>query len=353
LSQAYNEPPATPKADSTAQDITLDEIGEEWDARWDDLAGSTEESGFMQSSAWAAFKRSEGYQTTRLGLLADGRLIGGASLLFYPAVGTEGFWICPEGPILPWDDLQQARRGLRLIQAKVEALAEIHGGIGIRIEPHLPPPRPSLLRNWTRAPVDLNPIHSLLIDLTQSDETLLSQMHPKGRYNLGLSRRHGVQVTRSTSMSELRRFHALFIDTANRGDFFAEPYGFFLNLGANLFPAGMAELYFSEYEGETLATLLVIYFGRRATYLFGGSSTRHRNVMPAYAAHWAAINGARERGCVEYDFYGYDPFGQPDHLYAGFSRFKKQFGGFRKDSVGAYDLLFYDRLAESLVSRLT
>ena len=154
-------------------------------------------------------------------------------------------------------------------------------------------------------------------------------------------------------MSDVRRFHELFIDTANRGDFFAEPYGFFLNLGATLFPAGMAELFFSEYEGGALTALLIVYFGRRATYLFGGSSTHHRNVMPAYAAHWAAIQSARDRGCVEYDLYGYDPFGQPDHLYAGFTRFKKQFGGFRKDSIGAYDLLFYDRLAESLVSRLT
>jgi len=74
--------------------------------------------------------------------------------------------------------------------------------------------------------------------------------------------------------------------------------------------------------------------------------------MPAYAAHWAAIQAARDRGCTEYDFYGYDPFGQPGHLYAGFSRFKKQFGGFRRDSIGAYDHLFYERLAESLVRKL-
>ncbi len=339
--------------ESSPTALTLAEIGPEWDARWDALAGQVTETGFMQSSAWADFKRREGYLTIRLGLFEGESLSGGASLLFYPAQGTEGFWICPEGPILPWDDLAASRSGLRLILAKVEALAEIHGGLGLRIEPHLPPPRPSLLRNWTRAPVDLNPIHSLLLDLTLSNEDLLAQMHPKGRYNLGLSRRHGVQVTRSTSMAVLRRFHALFMETANRGDFFAEPFGFFLNLGDALFPAGQAELFFSEWNGQTLATLLVIYFGKRATYLFGGTSTSSRNVMPAYAAHWAAIQAARDRGCTEYDFYGYDPFGQPDHLYAGFSRFKKQFGGFRRNTIGAYDCLFYERLAESLVRRMS
>src|SRR5258708_6598902 len=54
---------------SSAQGLTLAEIGPEWDARWDDAAGHVTESGFMQSSAWAAFKRCEGYQTVRLGLI--------------------------------------------------------------------------------------------------------------------------------------------------------------------------------------------------------------------------------------------------------------------------------------------
>jgi lipid II:glycine glycyltransferase (peptidoglycan interpeptide bridge formation enzyme) len=307
----------------------------------------------MQSSAWAAFKRSEGYQTARLGLFDGGRLVGGGSLLNYPAPQTEGFWICPEGPVLPWEEPAAARQGLRQILERVETLAKTHGGIGLRIEPHLPPPCPSVLRNWSRAPVDLNPVHSLVIDLSLRNEELLAQMHPKGRYNLRLAQRHGVEVRQSASMADLRQFHALFMETAQRADFFAEPYGFFLNLGASLFPAGGAELFLASWSGETLAALLVVTFGRRATYLFGGSSSRHRNVMPAYAAHWAAIQEARRRGCNEYDLYGYDPFGQPDHLYAGFSRFKMQLGGSRRDSIGAYDCIFYDRLAENLVNAFT
>jgi peptidoglycan pentaglycine glycine transferase (the first glycine) len=340
-----------PSLDS-AVDWTLQALGPERDAAWDALAGQSVESGFMQSSAWAAFKRAEGYETPRFGLFEAGALRGGATLLYYPAQGTEGFWICPEGPILPWNDRSKARDGLRKLLAVVEGLAATRGGLGLRIEPHLPPPRPSLLRNWTRAPIDLNPIHSLTLDLALSDEELRAQMHPKGRYNLGLSSRHGVQVVRSEQMGDLSRFYALFAETARRGDFFAEPYGFFLNLGAALFPCRQAELFLAEWQGETLAAILVIFFGRRATYLYGGSSSRHRQVMPTYALHWAAVQAARSRGCVEYDLYGYDPFEQPDHAYAGFSRFKRQFGGVRQDSIGAYDHLFYDRLAETLVKRL-
>jgi lipid II:glycine glycyltransferase (peptidoglycan interpeptide bridge formation enzyme) len=330
----------------------LERLGPEWDGAWDALAGQAAEAGFMQSSAWAAFKRAEGYETPRWGHFEEGELRGGASLLFYPAQSTEGFLLCPEGPVLPWHETARARDGLRKILAAAQELAETRGGLGLRIEPHLPPPAPSLLRNWTRAPVDLTPVHTLMLDLTLPDAALRAQMRPKGRYNLGLAGRHGVRVVCSEQMRDLARFHALFTETARRHGFFAEPYGFFLNLGAALFAAQQAALFLAEWKQETLAAILILFFGRRATYLYGGSSAEHRHVMPSYALHWAAVQEARARGCVEYDLYGYDPFGLPDHLYAGISRFKRQWGGKRCDRIGAHDHIFYDRLAARVADRL-
>jgi lipid II:glycine glycyltransferase (peptidoglycan interpeptide bridge formation enzyme) len=239
-----------------------------------------------------------------------------------------------------------------MILAEVQALAAARGGLGLRIEPHLPPPAPSLLRGWTRSPVDLTPPYTVMLDLTRSENEALAAMHPKCRYNLRLAQRHGVELEESDRLADLPRFYRLFEDTARRQEFFGEPYGFFLNLGAALFPTGAARLHFARWRGEDVAALLVVYYGRRATYLYGGSSREHRDVMPNHALHWAVMAAARARGCVEYDLYGYDPFGQPDHLYAGISRFKLQWGGQRCDRMGAYDCLFYDRLADRLVERL-
>lgn len=343
----------TPAAASTeAVTWTIAPIGPEWDEAWDALAGQYAEAGFMQSSAWATFKRAEGYETLRYGLFEQDHMCGGASLLWYPAGGNAGFILCPEGPVLPWEDTARARQGLRLLAAEARQLAAQWGEIGLRIEPHLPPPRPSLLRNWSRAPVDLAPVQTLMLDLTLSDEDLRAQMHPKGRYNLGLSARHGVRVVRSYDTADLRCFYALFTETAGRNRFFAEPYGFFLNLGSTLFPSRRAALLLAEWQAEPLAAILVVFYGRRATYLYGGSTAQHRHVMPNYALHWAAIQAAREAGCREYDLYGYDPFGIPDHQYAGISRFKRQLGGQRRDSIGAHDLLFYDHLAERIIQRM-
>lgn len=328
-------------------------LGPEWDEPWDAFAGAAYESGFMQSSAWAAFKRAEGFDTHRYGLFDDdGGLWGGALLLSWPAEEGEGFVVCPEGPVLPWYDTERARAGLRSLLAVVRDHVSTRGGLGLRIEPHLPAPAPSLLRGWSRAPVDLTPEHTVMIDLTRDDDTLLAAMHPKFRYNLRLAQRRGVTIVRSTDLADMRRFHTIFEDTAGRQGFFGEPYGFFLNLGATLFPRDRACLYFARAQDRDLAAILVVTFGRRATYLYGGSLAADRGLMPNHLLQWTALRDARAAGCREYDLYGYDPFGRPDHLFAGISRFKRQFGADNWSRMGAYDCVFYDRLADRLAERL-
>ncbi|MBC7526210.1 MAG: peptidoglycan bridge formation glycyltransferase FemA/FemB family protein [Chthonomonadaceae bacterium] len=327
-----------------------DPITSALEAEWDALLSEKAETGFMQSVEWAAFKQSEGYEVLRLGLFEGEILTGGGTLLWFPSERKPGFVLCPEGPALDWENREASRDALRLfIEAAQNWRAE---AIGLRIEPHLPLPRPSVLRNWKRAPIDLTPVQSLHLDLSLGEDELKARMHPKCRYNLGLAERHGVTVRESRDKGDLHTFYRLFAETARRQQFFGEPFGFFLNLAETMFPSGMASLLFAEREGEILSAMLSVRYGRRATYLYGASRPETRNFMPNYALHAHAIRLAREAGCREYDFYGYDPYGQKDHAYAGFSRFKRGWGGNRVDSIGAWEILFYDRLADRLVEAL-
>lgn len=330
--------------------LEIKTLGADSDALWDSFVGSRKEAGFMQSSAWANFKRVEGFEALRLGLFEQGELCGGGTLYFYPAETGSGFLVCPEGPVLDWDDPAKSREGLRLILGVAQELAKKQGALGLRIEPRLPKPKPSVLKNWTRAPIDLTPNQTLYVDLTLSEEAILAQMRPKGRYNLKIAQRHGVQIVESSEADALAKFYPLFQETATRNGFFGEPYGFFLNLATSLTPSGFAKFLFAEWEGKLLGAILVLFYGRRATYLYGGSSDLDRHVMPNYLLHWRAMQLARERGCIEYDLFGFEPFGVPDHLYAGFSRFKKQFGGTYVETIGGMDNLFYDQIADRLVS---
>ena len=59
---------------------------------------------------------------------------------------------------------------------------------------------------------------------------------------------------------------------------------------------------------------------------------------------------AKQLGHRIYDFYGYSD--DLTHAYYKFSRFKRQFGGTVKKTIGAHDYFFYDRLADAVIRLL-
>ncbi len=127
---------------------------------------------------------------------------------------------------------------------------------------------------------------------------------------------------------------------------------------------GRGSFSFAEFEGEPLASIVVLQTGHTAWYLWGASSNRHRNLMPNHALQWAAIQWARARGATRYDLWGIpDEIGQvalgmrgesgepvlaeaipvdvetlPDGDLWGVFRFKQGFGGTVERFVGAWDL---------------
>lgn len=324
----------------------LDPAGE-LGRRWEALASGSPASGVMQSLHWAAFKRRQGLAVLHLGLLQDRTLVGGALCYAAPHSRGAGLLVAPEGPVLPWEDPALARAGLRLLlQAAERAAPE---ALALRVEPRLEPPLPRPLRSFRRAPLDLLPTETLYLDLGGPPERLLAQMRPKGRYNIGLAARRGVTVREDRSPGAARRLAALLAEVGQRDGFFVEQPAFFENLTDALAPPGLARCLFAEHAGETLGALLLVCYGARATYLYGGVCNQRRELMAGYALQWAAMQAARAAGCQTYDFYGYEPYGAPEHLYAGFSRFKRQFGGQPRRFIGAHDAFFLDRLADAVV----
>ncbi|MDR0910292.1 MAG: peptidoglycan bridge formation glycyltransferase FemA/FemB family protein, partial [Spirochaetaceae bacterium] len=66
-----------------------------------------------------------------------------------------------------------------------------------------------------KAPADVQPPDTVILDLRPSEEDILKQMKPKGRYNIRLAGRHGVQV-RDADPTELPVFYSLFTETCKR-----------------------------------------------------------------------------------------------------------------------------------------
>lgn len=319
---------------------------------WNDLAASSEGSGFMQSWEWSDFKEAEGAKVERLGIFDGGKLIAGA--IVYRVETSLGVspLAMPHGPVLPWHEPGKAEACFNLLRQKLAVLAESTGSPVARLEPFISG-RPAFFGDALRAPLDLVPTPTLLVELGKDDAGLLAGMTQKGRYNVRLSEKKGVEVVSSAGGELTGDFYELFELTCARHSFPGEPLGFFTRLMETLGPAGMARVYLATFQGMPAAAAVAVFFGGRATYLYGGTSPFLRHTMASYAMHWRIMRDARDRGFGLYDLYGVAPTDKPHHPYARFSAFKARFGGTMLRTIGAQDLYFYPQLARTLVSRIS
>jgi len=100
-----------------------------------------------------------------------------------------------------------------------------------------------------------------------------------------------------------------------------------------------AHILIAEYQGEAVAALVLLIFRDKAWYMYGMSSSQHREKMPNYLLHWRAIQFLRQIGIKEYDLWGApDYFEETDPMF-GVYRFKVGFGGETIQHIGAWDFV--------------
>jgi lipid II:glycine glycyltransferase (peptidoglycan interpeptide bridge formation enzyme) len=327
---------------------------ERWQA-WDRFLQQTPETGFMQSSWWVRFRAPIGFDYFGLTLKDGDTVVGGALVARCCTVPGQCFYYVQDGPVLPADEtdaVQVFEAFMERVQRRRECDPETVSHL--RIEPRWSV-LPSFVRGFQSVDSEddmfTEPRRTLCIDLDADDESLLAQMKPKGRYNVRLARRQGVVVAEDTSEQGLADFVRIQRRTALRQDMDTKPPSYFKALLAAAAPLGQASLYFAEYCGRRIATALVIRFGRRATYFFGGSLALYRRVMAPYLLHFEIMRSARAAGCDCYDLWGLAPQDEPEHPWHDISVFKRKFGGRELALVPTLDLVFdaaaYQRYQES------
>ena len=195
---------------------------------------------------------------------------------------------------------------------------------------------------------------TVILDISGTEDEILAQMKPKWRYNIRLAQKKGV-IVQDEGVEGLDTFMDLYDETAHRDKIAIHPKSyykaFFDTVSAISEPEKkdnpdgknpQLSLYIARHEGIALAGIIVLHMGGRATYLYGASSNKERNLMPAYALQWYAILEARAKGAKSYDFFGVPPAGtDASHPMAGLYLFKTGFGGQVIHRYGAYDLSFH------------
>jgi len=312
----------------------------------------------MQSSWWADFRATAGFEHFGITLKDQGVLVAGALALKVSYAPQRCFYYIQDGPVL----LDTESTGSEEFEAILEAIeerrkSETETVSHLRIEPR-----------WRRLPTFVRgfqslacsdkytePRNTLCIELRHSEERILAQMKPKGRYNIRIAQRHGVSVVEDTSKQGVTDFLRIYKRTAVRQGLTAKPASYFRTLVSLLTPLQQVSIVFAEYRGRRIATAMVVYFGRRATYFFGGSLARHRHVMAPYLLHFEIIRRAKAMGYEWYDFWGVAPKNEPHHPWHNISEFKRKFGGVEVDLVPTLDYVYdpaaYDQYRACLARR--
>lgn len=311
---------------------------------WDGFLKARPDTGFMQSSWWADFRATTGYDHFAVILKDRNVIVGGAVVMRFAYTPDSCFYYIPEGPVLPTDD-EAAGEVFEAVLAAIDdrRKTETQTISHLRIEPRWPR-RPGFVSGFRALPAFMDsyvePRNTLCIDLRPSEAEILAQMKPKGRYNIRLAKRHGVSVIEDMSEQGLADFQRIYDDMAARQGIAAKPPEYFRTLLSLLSSHQQGSLFFAEYEGIRLATAIAVYFGRRATYFFGGSLDRHREVMAAYLLHFEIMRRAKVMGHEWYDLWGVAPANEPDHPWQDISAFKRKFGGVELNLVPTLDYVY-------------
>ncbi len=276
---------------------------------------------FLQSVAWQEFQNAVGRKTWWLVAMDGEKVVGAALLIRHELTLHQSYLYCPRGPLALTEEAWTA------LTQGITDLGRQQKAMYVKVDPTiLPFGSPAWKSGWTTGTA-LQPPKTLLLNVEKSEEELLAEMHSKTRYNIRLAERHQVRVDWSTEDTELEIFLTLLFRTYERQGIRAHSKGYYEKLFHTLRAAQMVSLVTARYQGQPLASNMIIWHGQTATYLHGGSADEGKEHMAPHLLQWQTIREAKQRGCKEYDLWGLSStkVGRVDR--GGVARFKQGFGG--------------------------
>jgi len=276
----------------------------------------------LQSSEWAKFKAAQGFEIFELdGLCVHKRnLPFGKNFLYIPEAGAN---------LLTPSHIEQ-----------IKHLAKKENSIFARLEilDRFSQNADQMVRafGFIKAFEQVQPKWRQIIDISKSEEEILAQMKQKGRYNIKVAQKHGVKIT--TANENLKAFYDLYAQTVKREGITGRTTSYFQKIVDNFEQTDYLVVFSATYQNEPVAGAIITFYDGVASYLYGGSSRSHRDVMAPYLMHWEIMREAKKRGCSAYDLLGISAPGKQGK-WAGVTKFKEQLGGEAVEILGSYDFV--------------
>lgn len=308
---------------------------------WKLVLAQYPEANFLQSPAWGKVNSLVGHKVVvEYNLLDEAGQASEAPQYWCQMIvknAKRGRYLeVPGGPLLDWSD-EEAKK---LVFAKIRARAVQEKCVFVRIRPQLKIAEKDLLKGLDlhKAPMHLHAEHTIILDLSKTEDELLSEMRRQTRYEVRRAAKLSIKVEYSNDEKLFREFHQVQAETAARQHFV--PPDLKMLLAEREAFGDNARLYVARTDaGAPIAYGLILLAGGEAEYFEAASTELNHKLPGAYALQWQVIRDLKKLGIKRYNLWGIAPPDQPEHRYAKVTTFKKGFGGEVVEFVSAQDLV--------------
>lgn len=258
----------------------------------------------------------------------------------------------PKGPLLDWENESLRKQ----VFDDLESFAKRQGAIFLKIDPDIVLGYGVDLSNsdqgiasemkrrgWVESQEQIQFKNTVVVDLSESEESILMRMKQKTRYNIRLAEKKGV-ILRVGKLGDLENLYQMYAETSVRDGFVIRDESYYMTVWNTFMQSQVSSLkspiavpLIAEVDNEPVAAIFLFMFAGRAYYVYGMSRDVHREKMPTYLLQWEAMKIAKANGCLTYDLWGApDVFDESDSMW-GVYRFKEGLGGEVIRTLGAYD----------------
>ncbi|MEH0108255.1 peptidoglycan bridge formation glycyltransferase FemA/FemB family protein [Tersicoccus sp. MR15.9] len=293
----------------------------------------------LQEPAWLAVQRALGHDVLDL----DGPGWHARAVLQRRRVGS--FLYCPYGPVVDdpsalagaLDALDERARRAGAWFLRVEPMP---AGDGLETDEGIAAALRAVLadRGGRRSPTDVQPRRTRLVDLRRPAEEILADMTGSIRTIYRNGHKKGLAVEASQDPTDIDILLGFLDLTAQRKGIRTHPEQYLRRVAETLMPRDAARLYVTRQHGAPVCAALVYDSPTVRTFAHAAVPVEHRRLRPNQPLIVQAMLDARERGQHTADLFGIAPTDDPGHPWAGFTAFKRSFGGVDIEHTGTWDL---------------
>jgi lipid II:glycine glycyltransferase (peptidoglycan interpeptide bridge formation enzyme) len=304
--------------------FSAEQLNTGWDEKVAELGG-----GILQSHAWSELQTRFGRETYR----AQGnRWLWQAQVRQSRGIK---YLYAPYGPVATDRNALQAA-----LASLVATGAELHADF-VRFEPVAPIDPAVLQQSNAQAMPEVQPQRTLVLDLTKPADELRRTISQSNRNLINGAVRRGIRIeaVAQPHSRHIDLFLAMMRDTVARDKFHPYPDSYYADTISVLAAERAATLYFAYAGDQPVAGAIAFDFEGTRYYAHAAAfqvlNREHKAAVPLL---WQMILDAQGSGAHTFDFWGIAPNDDPNHPRAGFTRFKRSFGGETKDYAGTWDL---------------